>query len=80
MRFAFVVLSFLSLGNQALAQYGVSNQRDQYGNRPRDGGAASSQGGNNQGVNQTTPNAGGIIRNVPAQPAASSPRATGTVK
>jgi hypothetical protein len=47
------------LGNPALAQ--VSNQRDMYGNLVRDGGGASSQ----TGVNQSTPNSSGAIRNPP---------------
>lgn len=59
------------LGNPALAQ--VSNQRDMYGNLVRNGGGASSQ----TGVNQSTPNSSGAIRNppIPQSTNPTSPRA-----
>jgi hypothetical protein len=47
------------LGDPALAQSGISNQRDMYGNLVRDGGA-----GSQRGVNQSVPN-NGSIRNTP---------------
>lgn len=62
MRLRLAVLSLIMiLSNPALAQYGISNQRDRYGNLIRDGGAVSQQG-----VNQTAPN-NGAIRNMPIQ-------------
>ena len=60
MRLRLAVLSLIMiLSNPALAQYGISNQRDRYGNLIRDGGTVSQQG-----VNQTAPN-NGAIRNMP---------------
>jgi hypothetical protein len=49
------------LGHPALAQYGVSNQRDAYGNLVRSSGSSSPGS-----VNQSMPN-NGAIRNTPAQ-------------
>ena len=60
MKVTLVFLSFVVLGDPALAQSGVSNQRDMNGNLVRNGGAASG------GVNQSTPN-NGAIRNAPIQ-------------
>lgn len=50
------------LSHPALAQYGVSNQRDSYGNLVRDRGTQPQAG-----VNQSTPNNSGAIRNPPIQ-------------
>ena len=61
MKLTLVFLSLIAITNPALAQSGVSNQRDMYGNLVRNGGTAS--GG---GVNQSTPN-NGAIRNAPIQ-------------
>jgi hypothetical protein len=61
LRFVILLLAMI-LGNPALAQYGVSNQRDGYGNLVRDQGTLSQTG-----VNQSTPNGSGAIRNPPAQ-------------
>lgn len=60
MKLTLVFLSLIILGDPALAQSGVSNQRDMYGNLVRNGGPTSA------GVNQSNPN-NGIIRNVPGQ-------------
>jgi hypothetical protein len=60
MKVTLVFLSLVILGDAALAQSGVSNQRDMYGNLPRSGGAAST------GINQSVPN-NGAIRNAPIQ-------------
>jgi hypothetical protein len=63
MRLRLAVLALVMiLSNPAMAQYGISNQRDRYGNLIRDGGTISQQG-----VNQTAPN-NGAIRNTPIQP------------
>jgi hypothetical protein len=61
LRLAVLSLTMI-LSNPALAQYGISNQRDRSGNLIRDGGTVSQQG-----VNQTAPN-NGAIRNTPIQP------------
>jgi hypothetical protein len=60
MKLTLVFLSLIVITNPALAQSGVSNQRDMYGNLVRNGGTASG------GVNQSTPN-NGAIRNAPIQ-------------
>lgn len=60
LRIAILCLATI-LGNPVLAQ-GVSNQRDMYGNLVRDGGASA-----HTGVNQSTPNSSGAIRNPPVQ-------------
>jgi hypothetical protein len=60
MKLTLVFLSLVVLGDPALAQSGVSNQRDMYGNLVRNGGAASA------GINQSVPN-NGAIRNAPIQ-------------
>jgi hypothetical protein len=60
MKVTLVFLSLVILGSPALAQSGVSNQRDMNGNLVRNSGAASG------GVNQSTPN-NGAIRNAPIQ-------------
>jgi len=57
-----ILCILMSLGSLAFAQ-GVSNQRDMYGNLVRSGGGTSSQ----TGVNQSTPNGNGAIRNAPVQ-------------
>jgi hypothetical protein len=56
-----VVFSLMVLSNPAFAQYGISNQRDMYGNLLRNGGTTSA------GINQSTPN-NGAIRNTPIPP------------
>lgn len=60
MKLTLAFLSLIVIANAALAQSGVSNQRDMYGNLLRNGGAAST------GVNQSTPS-NGAIRNAPIQ-------------
>lgn len=62
MKFRLAILWLVIVGNPALAQSGVSNQRDMYGNLVRDGGATSQHG-----VNQSTPT-NGAIRNPAMQP------------
>jgi hypothetical protein len=65
MRLGLVILCLVALGGPASAQqYGVSSQRDMYGNIARDAGTNSQKG-----VNQATPNSNGLIRNAPIQPA-----------
>jgi hypothetical protein len=60
MRYAFAFFCLIACCGSAWAQYGISNQRDMYGNLPRDRGA-SSQTGINQG-----PTNNGPIRSTPA--------------
>lgn len=60
MKLTLVTLSLMILVNPALAQNGVSNQRDMYGNLVRSRGTASA------GVNESTPT-NGAIRNTPIQ-------------
>jgi hypothetical protein len=60
MKVTLIFLSLVILGEPALGQSGVSNQRDMYGNLVRNGGTAST------GVNQSVPN-NGAIRNAPVQ-------------
>jgi hypothetical protein len=55
-------LCMIACTTAALAQYGVSNQRDMYGNIVRDPGAAPARG-----VNQGPTN-NGPINSAPAQP------------
>jgi hypothetical protein len=62
MKFRLAILWLIIFGSSALAQYGVSNQRDMYGNLLHDGGATSPTG-----INQSTPNNNGAIRNMPIQ-------------
>lgn len=60
MKYALALLCLIGCGGSASAQYGVSNQRDMYGNLPRDGGAYSPRGVNQGPVNN------GPIRSTPA--------------
>jgi len=62
MKLRLAILSLVILGTPALAQTGVSNQRDMYGNITRNNGATY-QGG----INQSTPS-NGVIRNPAIQP------------
>ena len=70
MRFTLAMIALMACGSSvsspALAQSGISNQRDRYGNIVRDGGTTS-PGGVNQG-----PTNNGSIRNTPAQPSVSN--------
>jgi hypothetical protein len=65
MKLSVAVLLLMILGNSALAQSGVSNQRDMYGNLVRNNGTTSGA------VNQSIPN-NGAIRNAPL-PAPTNP-------
>ena len=60
MKYAFAIFCLIACCGSAWAQYGVSNQRDMYGNLPRDGGAYSQRGVNQGPVNN------GPIRSAPA--------------
>ena len=60
MRYAFVFFCLTACCGSASAQYGISNQRDMYGNLPRDGGAYSPKGINQGPINN------GPIRTAPA--------------
>ena len=60
MKFALAILSLIAFANPSLAQSGVSNQRDMYGNLVRDSGTTPT------GVNQSAPS-NGAIRNAPIQ-------------
>ncbi len=60
MKLTLAFLSLIAITSSALAQSGISNQRDMYGNLVRNGGAASG------GINQSTPS-NGAIRNAPVQ-------------
>jgi hypothetical protein len=66
MRFTFAMIALIACGGSALAQSGISSQRDRYGNLVRDGGTTAPGG-----VNQGPPN-NGAIRNGPAQPTTSN--------
>jgi len=59
---ALVIVCLLVCGAPAVAQSGVSNQRDQRGNLVRDNGGYSTTGVNQGPVNN------GPIKNAPAQP------------
>jgi hypothetical protein len=61
-RFGLAIFCLLACGPSAMAQYGVSNQRDAYGNLIRDTGGYSTRGINQGPVNN------GPIKNSPAQP------------
>jgi hypothetical protein len=71
MKFQLAILCLIAFSNPALAQYGISNQRDMYGNIVRDAGASSRTGINQGPVNN------GSIRNSPGQPSTTS---TGVAK
>lgn len=63
MKLRIAILCLLTIsGSPALAQYGVSNQRDSYGNLVRNTGTLPQTG-----VNESTPNSSGAIRNAPVQ-------------
>jgi hypothetical protein len=66
MKFRLAIFCLIAFSNPALAQYGVSNQRNMYGNIVRDSGAYSPTGVNQGPVNN------GPIRNSPAQPSTMS--------
>jgi hypothetical protein len=63
LRFTLAIYYLFACGSSALAQYGVSNQRDMYGNIVRDTGSYTSRA-----VNQ------GPINSAPAQPPTSNSR------
>ena len=60
MRYAFAIFCLIACSGSAWAQYGVSNQRDMYGNLLRDSGTYSQRGINQGPVNN------GPIRSGPA--------------
>lgn len=62
MKIRLAILCLIAFSTPALAQYGISNQRDMYGNIVRNNGTYSSSGVNQGPVNN------GPIRNAPAQP------------
>ena len=62
MKFGLVIFCLLACGASAVAQSGVSNQRDARGNLVHDTGGYSASGVNQGPVNN------GPIRNAPAQP------------
>lgn len=66
MKIRLAILCLIALSTPALAQYGISNQRDMYGNIVRNNGSYSSTGVNQGPVNN------GPIRNAPAQPSVSN--------
>ena len=68
MRYALAIFCLLACGTSALAQYGVSNTRDAYGNIVRDTGAYRARG-----INQGPAN-NGPINNAPAQPPTTNSR------
>jgi hypothetical protein len=61
MRLCVAIFCLLACSTAAWAQYGVSSQRDRYGNLVRDGGVTS-PGSVNQGAGNN-----GAIRNAPPQ-------------
>ena len=68
MRFILAMLCVFACGASALAQSGVSNQRDMYGNITRDTGTYPARGVNRGPINN------GPINNAPAQPSTSNSR------
>jgi hypothetical protein len=66
MRFGLALSCLLACCTSAMAQYGVSNQRDAYGNLVRDAGGYSRRGINQGPVNN------GAIKNTPPQPLATT--------
>jgi hypothetical protein len=69
LRLTLAILTFIGCcGDAALAQSGVSNQRDMYGNVVRDGSAYQPRG-----VNQGPTN-NGLINSAPTQPPAGNSR------
>jgi hypothetical protein len=63
MKLKLAIVCIICCSSPALAQYGITNQRDAQGNIVRDSGGAYAQRGINQG-----PINNGPIRNAPAQP------------
>jgi hypothetical protein len=63
MKTTIAIVFLLAGAGSALAQSGVSTQRDMYGNLVRDGGSYSARG-----VNQGPQN-NGSVRSLPTQPA-----------
>ena len=63
MKYRLAILSLIAFAGPALAQSGVSNQRNMYGNIVRDNGPYAANGVNQGPVNN------GPIRQSPAQPA-----------
>jgi hypothetical protein len=68
MRFTLPMFCLFACGTSALAQSGVSNQRDMYGNSIRDTGTYPARGVNRGPINN------GPINNAPAQPSTSNSR------
>jgi hypothetical protein len=68
LRFTLAIYYLFACGSSALAQYGVSNQRDMYGNIVRDTGSYTSRAVNQGPINQ------GPINSAPAQPPTSNSR------
>jgi hypothetical protein len=68
MRFTLAMFCLFACGTSALAQSGVSNQRDMYGNINRDTGTYPARGVNRGPINN------GPINNVLDQPSTSSSR------
>lgn len=62
MKFGLALLCFVACTSSSLAQYGVSPQRDRFGNLIRNGGTYSDRGVNQGPINN------GSVRNAPAQP------------
>jgi hypothetical protein len=62
MRFTLAIICLVGCSSAGWAQYGVSNQRDMYGNLARDSGTYAPRGVNQGPVNN------GPIRNAPTQP------------
>ena len=75
MRLTLAILCLFACGTSALAQSGVSNQRDMYGNIVRDAGTYPARGVNQGPINN------GPINNAPAQPPTSNSRTNrGTIR
>jgi hypothetical protein len=73
MKTSITIVCLLASAFPALAQSGVSNQRDMYGNLVRDGGAYSPRAVNQGPVNN------GQIRSTPPQPTTSNTGKTQTM-
>jgi hypothetical protein len=74
MRLRLAILGLIACSTSALAQSGVSTQRDGYGNLLRDSGAYQTRGVNQGPINN------GPIRNAPAQPPTNASAAKGATR
>jgi hypothetical protein len=77
MRFALAIFCLFACGTSALAQSGVSSQRDRYGNVNRDTGTYPARGVSRGPINNGPIN-NGPINDAPARPSTSNSRTNGS--